>query len=38
MFSCVTVGCSEKDVKHSAHPENVALYCGICGLEMTEVE
>jgi len=38
MFWCQTVSCSEKGVKHSAHPEGVPLYCGVCGQEMTSVE
>ena len=37
MFWCQTVDCSQKDVKHTAHPDGVTLYCGCCGQEMTEV-
>lgn len=38
MFTCKTDGCSQKGVQHTAHPDGVTLYCGVCAQEMSEVK
>ena len=36
MLSCKTVDCSQKDIEHTP-PVEGDLYCGVCGVKMTEV-
>jgi len=35
MFTCKTENCVANGEKHTAHPDNVVLICGVCMQEMT---
>ena len=37
MLTCKTVDCSQKDTKHSEHPEGITVVCGVCGLALVEL-